>query len=94
MMVSDPYQWVDVFADAGAGIQNLLVCADADLYCFHIEALNSPQAIAELISHIKSKKMKVGIAIKPKTPSSMLYPWIDKIDMALVMVLHLSLFLI
>ena len=30
--------------------------------------------------------MKVGIAIKPKTPSSALYPFIHKIDMALVMV--------
>ena len=30
--------------------------------------------------------MKVGIAIKPKTPSDVLYPFIDKIDMALVMV--------
>jgi len=30
--------------------------------------------------------MKVGIAIKPNTPSVVLYPFIDKIDMALVMV--------
>lgn len=30
--------------------------------------------------------MKVGMAIKPKTPSSVLYPWISKLDMALVMV--------
>jgi len=30
--------------------------------------------------------MKVGIAIKPKTPSTVLYPYIPKVDMALVMV--------
>jgi ribulose-phosphate 3-epimerase len=56
------------------------------LYCFHIEALSSNHEIEKLISHIKSKNMKVGIAIKPKTPSSVLYPWISHIDMALVMV--------
>lgn len=57
-----------------------------DLYCFHIEALSSEDEIEKLIQHIKAKNMKVGIAIKPKTPSSVLYPWISSIDMALVMV--------
>ena len=57
-----------------------------DLYCFHIEALSSDEEIENLIKHIKEKNMKVGIAIKPKTPSSVLYPWISSIDMALVMV--------
>src|SRR5436305_554922 len=57
-----------------------------DLYCFHIEALSSDEEIEDLIKHIKEKNMKVGIAIKPKTPSSVLYPWISSIDMALVMV--------
>jgi len=88
MMVSNPDQWVDVFAEAGAGIPpfphitNWLV----DLYCFHIEALHSDEEIEKLIEHIKANGMKVGIAIKPKTPSTVLYPFIQKIDMALVMV--------
>jgi ribulose-phosphate 3-epimerase len=85
MMVSNPDQWVDVFAEAGAGTSSYI--PNPDLYCFHIEALSSADEIDHLISHIKSKKMKVGVAIKPKTPSSVLYPWISKIDMALVMVL-------
>ena len=58
----------------------------ADLYCFHIEALHSGEEIDQIISHIKDRGMKVGIAIKPKTPSNVLYPFIDKIDLALVMV--------
>jgi ribulose-phosphate 3-epimerase len=57
-----------------------------DLYCFHIEALHSDEEIEKLIQHIKEKGMKVGMAIKPKTPSTLLYPFIEKIDMALVMV--------
>jgi hypothetical protein len=70
-----------------------------DLYCFHIEALHSDEEIEKLIQHIKQKGMKVGMAIKPKTPSTVLYPFIQKIDMALVMVsppthppMHTSLF--
>jgi hypothetical protein len=63
----------------------VLICV-LDLYCFHIEALSSEDEIEKLIQHIKAKNMKVGIAIKPKTPSSVLYPWISSIDMALVMV--------
>ena len=86
MMVSNPDQWVDVFAEAGAGTQPHSSPIIPDLYCFHIEALSSNDEIDLLISHIKSKNMKVGIAIKPKTPSTVLYPWISKIDMALVMV--------
>jgi ribulose-phosphate 3-epimerase len=87
MMVANPRQWVDTFAEAGAGIP--LTIADPDLYCFHIEALSSDHDIAELISYIQAKDMKVGIAIKPKTPAHVLYQWIPKIDMALVMV-HLE----
>jgi len=94
-MVSNPDQWVNVFAEAGAGTHpsphppppTFSLNADAvDLYCFHIEALHSEQEINDIISHIKAKGMKVGIAIKPKTPSTVLYPYIPKIDMALVMV--------
>jgi len=89
MMVSNPDQWVDVFAECGAGNASL-ISSDSDLYCFHIEALNSDEEIDQVITHVKNKGMKVGIAIKPKTPSSALYKWIPKIDMALVMViLHL-----
>lgn len=57
-----------------------------DLYCFHYEAVASDEEIEKIIEHIKAKGMKVGLAIKPKTPSSVLYPFIDKLDMALVMV--------
>jgi ribulose-phosphate 3-epimerase len=87
-MVSNPDQWVDIFAEAGAG-SPLKIKVNTDLYCFDIEALSSDTEIENLITHIKSKGMKVGIAIKLKTPSSALYPFISKIDMALVMVFPL-----
>ena len=52
------------------------------MYCFHIEATNEPEA---LIEKIKKAGMKVGIAVKPKTPIETVYPLVDKIDMCLVM---------
>jgi ribulose-phosphate 3-epimerase len=48
--------------------------------------VESSEEIGKVIEHIKAKGMKAGLAIKPKTASSVLYPFIDKIDMALVMV--------
>ncbi|CAG8608198.1 uncharacterized protein OCT59_010680 [Rhizophagus irregularis] len=71
LMVSNPEKWVDDFAKAGAS-----------LYCFHIEATNEPEA---LIEQIKKAGMKVGVAVKPKTPIETVFPLVDKIDMCLVM---------
>jgi ribulose-phosphate 3-epimerase len=70
-MVSNPEKWVDDFAKAGAS-----------MYCFHIEATSEPEA---LIEKIKKAGMKVGVAVKPKTPIETVYPLVDKIDMCLVM---------
>ncbi|KAI9474557.1 RIBULOSE-phosphate 3-epimerase [Coemansia sp. RSA 989] len=71
LMVSRPEQWVDDFADAGA-----------DLFCFHYEATDDPQA---LIQRIHDKGMKAGMAVKPKTPIDTVYPFADELDQVLVM---------
>lgn len=49
---------------------------------FHIEV---EKDINKLIDAIKEKGYKVGIAIKPNTKISKLEPYLDKIDMILVM---------
>ncbi|KAJ2726530.1 RIBULOSE-phosphate 3-epimerase [Coemansia sp. Benny D115] len=71
LMVSNPEQWVDDFADAGA-----------DLFCFHYEATKDASA---LIDRIHNKGMKAGMAIKPKTPVDVVYEFADKLDQVLVM---------
>lgn len=71
MMVSNPEQWVEIFAQAGA-----------DLYCFHYEATTEHMA---LIHKIRAAGMKVGCAIKPDTPAEALFPLVKKLDMVLVM---------
>ncbi len=76
LMVSNPFDMLIPFIDAGAnGIS------------FHIEATESrftfPPKI--LINTIKKNKLKCGIAIKPKTPFSILKKYLDFIDYIVVM---------
>ena len=60
-----------------------------DTLCADIQP-RSPEAVAaltaeELIAIIREAGAKVGISIKPGTPVEVLEPYIDKIDMVLVM---------
>jgi len=75
MMVAQPEKWVDDIAAAGGA-----------LYCFHIEATNDAPA---LISTIKQKGMKAGVAISPDTPSQAITDEIGQAaDMLLVMTVY------
>lgn len=74
LMIVEPEKYIDKFIDAGA-----------DGICFHIEATEKPE---ECIGMIKKRGKKVGIAISPDTPVSAIEPYLDKIDMALVMSVH------
>ncbi|KAJ0393359.1 hypothetical protein P43SY_000629 [Pythium insidiosum] len=71
MMVSKPEQWVSDIADAGG-----------DQFTFHLEATSDPLA---LIQQIRDAGMKVGVAIKPGTSVEAVLPYVDKVDMVLVM---------
>lgn len=80
-MVTDPGRWVDDFADAGV-----------DMYTFHLEAVVAEPSstiadarVLDLISRIRAKKMLVGMVIKPKTPVETLAPYLDSVDMILIM---------
>jgi len=71
LMISDPLKYIDDFKKAGA-----------DFITFHIES-DSP--VAETIEKIKSCGCKVGISIKPATPAEAVYPYLEAVDMILVM---------
>jgi len=71
MMVIEPEKLVEPFAKAGA-----------DNITFHIEATNDPDGIIALI---KSCGCKVGVSIKPKTPLTEIFPFLQKVDVVLVM---------
>src|SRR5210317_670356 len=71
LMVTNPYDLVEPFVNAGA-----------DNITFHIEAVNDP---SKLIKHIKSFNKQVGISIKPGTDLAKLDPYYKYTDLILVM---------
>lgn len=71
MMVVNPEKLVESFARAGA-----------DIITFHIEASDSPEEVIQLI---KSCGCKAGISLKPSTPLESLKPFMDELDLILVM---------
>lgn len=71
LMIQEPLKYVDDFADAGA-----------DIITFHIE---SGSDAAETIAAIRRKSVKAAVSIKPNTPAEAVYPYINDVDMVLVM---------
>lgn len=74
IMVSDPHYFSDVFIEAGA-----------DLITFHLEACKNDDEVIKLIDKIHAKNVKVGLSIKPSTDVKELLPYLDKIDLVLIM---------
>ncbi|XP_006817672.1 ribulose-phosphate 3-epimerase-like [Saccoglossus kowalevskii] len=71
MMVSNPESWVEPMADSGA-----------NQYTFHVEATDDPKSC---IRKIREAGMKVGIGVKPKTDVEVVLPYIEDVDMVLIM---------
>ena len=71
LMMEYPDRLIEAFAKAGA-----------DLINFHVECA-SP--IEETLEKIHALGKKAALTIKPKTPASAVFPYLDKLDMVLVM---------
>lgn len=71
LMINEPLRYIDDFVKAGA-----------DIITFHVEAESD---IEGTIRKIKESGVKCGLSIKPGTPAEELYPFINKIDLALIM---------
>ena len=72
LMIENPEKYIQAFALAGA-----------DLITFHYEAC--PNNVNKVIELIKSFDKKVGISIKPKTDPEEIFPYLNKVDLVLVM---------
>ncbi|MBQ8281789.1 MAG: ribulose-phosphate 3-epimerase [Lachnospiraceae bacterium] len=71
LMIHEPIRYIDEFVNSGA-----------DLITIHYEACENVQ---ETLDKIKSSGVKSGLSIKPNTPVSVLEPYLDKVDLILVM---------
>lgn len=71
LMIDKPERYITEFTECGA-----------DMITFHLEAT---QKSGEIIDAIHEKGLRAGIAIKPHTPAEAVKPFLDKVDMVLVM---------
>ena len=72
LMIENPQNYVEDFVKAGA-----------DIITFHYEA--AQEMTEDVISHIKSHDVLVGLSIKPKTPPQDILKYLLMVDMVLIM---------
>ena len=72
LMISDPLTYAPQFVDHGA-----------DIVVFHIESDSDPRKV---IQALRDKNVgKVGLSLKPGTPAQAVFPYLEELDMVLVM---------
>lgn len=71
LMIDRPERYLDDFIKAGS-----------DIITFHVESTDKAD---QIIARVHAADKKVGITLKPGTPVETLIPYLDKVDMVLVM---------
>lgn len=71
LMIVDPIRYIKDFAECGA-----------DGITFHLEAAEDADAV---IGRIHEFGLKAGLSIKPGTPVEAVYPYLNKVEMILIM---------
>ena len=73
LMIDRPVRYVEQFCDAGA-----------DIVTCHVEA-DTEENILAAIERIRERGKRPGVVVKPGTPAYAVLPFIDKVDLILVM---------
>jgi len=73
LMVEKPWRYISAFAQAGA-----------DLLSVHLEA-DMPPGIRDALRIMGECKVKKGIALRPITSAEAILPWLEQLDLILVM---------
>ncbi len=74
LMIVDPERYIDDFVKAGA-----------DLITIHAEA---SQNVGDCLADIRAKGCRAGLAISPDTPAEAIFPYLDQVDLVLVMTVY------
>ena len=72
-MIVEPGRYVEQFCDAGA-----------DLVTLHVES-DTESNLLDAIDKIHAKGKKAGVVLKPKTPAEAILPFLEKVELILVM---------
>ena len=73
LMIVEPVRYVEQFCDAGA-----------DLVTVHVES-DTEENIHEALAKIRAKGKRPGVVLKPKTPAEAVLPFLNEVDIVLVM---------
>ncbi|MBS7045938.1 MAG: ribulose-phosphate 3-epimerase [Eubacterium sp.] len=71
LMISEPIRYIADFAASGA-----------DMITVHVEACSD---VVATIEKIREYKLKIGITLNPDTPVSAIKPYLNRVDMVLIM---------
>lgn len=74
LMIERPLAWIERFAEAGS-----------DIIVAHVEAADDP---GEVIDAILACGRRPGLALNPETPATAVHPWLERLDLLLVMTVH------
>ena len=74
LMITNPLRYVRQFVQAGA-----------NCITFHVECADSLRAT---IAAVREHGCQVGLAINPDTPAESVFPYLDELDLVLVMGVH------
>ncbi|MBO6280951.1 MAG: ribulose-phosphate 3-epimerase [Alphaproteobacteria bacterium] len=71
LMVETPFKFIKMFENCGA-----------DMITVHYEAAEN---LSEIIDYLQTRRIKVGVSLKPNTPANVLEPYLERIDTVLIM---------
>ena len=74
LMISNPLAYAERFGDAGS-----------DLIVFHVEA---DDEVPEVIAAIERAGRRPGIALNPETPVEAVHPYLERVDLVLLMTVN------
>jgi ribulose-phosphate 3-epimerase len=74
LMIDEPLRYAAGFARAGS-----------EVIAFHVEAADPPDAV---ITAIHDAGRQAGLALNPETPGESVHPFLDRIELLLVMTVH------
>ena len=74
LMIQEPIRYIEAFKKAGA-----------DSLTIHVEACEN---VEETIKEVKAQGMQCGITLNPETPIEQIFPYLEQVDLVLIMSVH------
>lgn len=74
LMIQEPIRYIEAFKKAGA-----------DSLTIHVEACEN---VEETIKAVKAQGMQCGITLNPETPIEQIFPYLEQVDLVLIMSVH------